>query len=354
MSASNLEGGTPPTAQARLGAPLTGQASPATAAAAGADDAPVQAAAGDPFGTPAAVRWPWLAAARPQTLPVGAVPVVVATALAAHEGTVDPVVFVCALLGAAAIQIGTNLFNDWADARRGADGPDRLGPPRMTQQGILPSGQVLGASLLAFAVASMAGLVLLQRGGALVAWVGTLSIAAGLAYTAGPLPLAYHGLGDLFAFAFFGPVAVVTTYVLHRGHAPFVAWAMGGALGAFSCAVLVVNNLRDRISDARVGKRTLAVRLGPRASRQQYVACLGLAYALTGACATAQWHVGARPTLALPWLSLPLAVVTARQMGQSDGRALNPSLGQTARLEALFGALACLGALWAQGRGAPW
>lgn len=284
----------------------------------------------------------WLAATRPATLTVGAVPVVVGTAIAAAEGGARPAAAGLALGVALAIQIGTNLFNDYADARRGADGDDRLGPPRATQQGWLSPGAVLAASVLAFAAAAGLATPLVAMHGAPLLAVGLACIAAGFAYTGGPWPLAYVGLGDAFVLLFFGGVATVGTAYVQTGRLSPHASLAALPIGLLATAVLVVNNLRDRASDARAGKRTLAVRLGGGFARGEYVACLTLAY-LTPAAAWAAGWVGLG--WLLPLLTAPLAWARARAVVRQDGAALNPELGATARLQLAFALLLAAGVL---------
>ena len=284
----------------------------------------------------------WWAAARPATLLASVVPVAVGTALCAAQDLQRWGVALAALLGATAIQIGTNLFNDFADFRSGADTADRLGPARMTQRGWIAPRQVLRASVLAFAAATGAGFYLLWAAGWPVVLIGLSSIAAGVAYTGGPYPLGYRGLGDIFTFVFFGLVAVCGTYYVQARSLSVGCVAAAAAVGSLATAILVVNNLRDRHTDAPAGKRTLAVRFGAGFVRAEYVALLALAYALP----VALWLAGrVGAGWLLPLLSLPLALGTARAVQRLDGAALNPLLGRTARLEALFGALLVVGVL---------
>lgn len=275
----------------------------------------------------------WLMATRPQTLPAGLLPVMVATALAHHDGALLPQAAWLAGLGAVLIQIGTNLFNDWADFYRGADTAARLGPIRVTQRGLIPPAVVWRAAMGSFLAAAVCGLGLLPLGGWPILGVGILSLLSGVAYTGGPYPLAYIGLGDLFVFVFFGLTATSATYYLHTGHVTLESLLLGASLGAFATGILVVNNLRDRHTDAQAHKRTLAVRLGPGAARAQYWACMLLPYGLLAVLATGPL---ASFKLAIPLVSLPWAVVLGRRVMRRDGADLNPLLGQTARLEALY------------------
>ena len=286
----------------------------------------------------------WLLAARPQTLPAGVTPVFLATALAASGQRASWQVAVCAALGAIAIQIGTNLFNDWADYVRGADTPDRLGPARMAQQGRINPAAVRRGALVAFALAAVCGLGLVAAGGWPIIAVGLVSIGAGILYTGGPYPLAYHGLGDLFAFVFFGVVATCATFYLQTGAVTGQSLAAGVALGAFATAILVVNNLRDRHTDAQVAKRTLAVRLGAGVSRAQYAACLALPYGVT--CARYAGEQGAGAHGWLPLLTLPWAVAHVHAVWRRDGRDLNVMLGRTAQLEMAWALATAAGLPW--------
>src|SRR3990172_2197647 len=217
----------------------------------------------------------WIMAARLPTLPAAVAPVLVGTAAAAHDGRLHVPSALAALVVSLAIQIGTNFANDASDFLRGADTAGRLGPPRVTQLGLLRARTVLWGAYLCFGVAAVIGLIFVVRYGWPVAVVGALAIAAGLAYTNGPWPIGYHGLGELFVFVFFGVVAVVgTTYVQTGGISP-LALAASVPVGLTCSAILVLNNLRDIDTDGAAGKRTLAVRVGPSATRMLYLGCLG-------------------------------------------------------------------------------
>jgi 1,4-dihydroxy-2-naphthoate octaprenyltransferase len=298
-------------------------------------------------------RRAWLMAARPQTLPAAAAPVVVGTGLAVGTGVDHPPAALAALVGAALIQIGTNFANDYYDAVKGADTEDREGFTRVTQAGLIAPASVRRATYLTFAAAVLVGTSLVYVGGLPILVVGLLSVAAGFAYTGGPYPLGYHGLGDLFVFVFFGVVAVTGTYYVQAaatlaapfplavppGTLPPVAVVASLPVAALSTNILVVNNVRDMETDAETGKRTLAVRLGYRWSRVQYVALLGLAYLVPPAL----WLAGpASAAASLPLLTLPLAVGVARTVcTRTAGEALNPALERTGKLLAahalLFG-----------------
>jgi len=297
----------------------------------------------------------WLMAARPQTLPAAAAPVAVGTGLAVGRGVDHPLAALAALVGAALIQIGTNFANDYYDAVKGADTEDREGFTRVTQSGLIAPESVKRATYLTFAAAILVGTTLVYVGGLPILIVGLLSVAAGLAYTGGPYPLGYHGLGDLFVFVFFGVVAVTGTYYVQAaavlagpfplgippGTLPPVAVVASLPVAAVSTNILVVNNVRDLETDAETGKRTLAVRIGYRWSRVQYVALLALAYLVPPAL----WLVGpASPAVLLPLLTLPLAVSVARTVcTRTDGEALNPALERTGKLLAAHSLLFAVG-----------
>lgn len=284
----------------------------------------------------------WWAAIRPATLWAGAVPVFVGTGLAVGDGHRAWLPALAALAGAIFIQIGTNLVNDYSDFRKGADGPDRLGPARATAKGWLSPREVATGAALSLAAAAAVGAYITVVGGWPMLVLGLVSIACAVAYTAGPLPLAYLGLGDVFVLAFFGLAATCGTYYLQAGVISAGSVWAGFAVGALATAILVVNNLRDRHTDARAGKRTLAVRFGERFTRTQYTVLVVGAYlavaaaVLTGAAGPGWW---------LTYGSLPLAIRQLRALRTVDGAALNPQLGATARLELIFGLLLAAGAL---------
>jgi 1,4-dihydroxy-2-naphthoate octaprenyltransferase len=281
----------------------------------------------------------WLGACRPATLPAAAVPVLAGSAVAWRAGGFRPGAALAALAGALFIQIGTNLANDVFDFWKGADRADRLGPVRAVAAGLLGPREVLAGMALAFALATACGAYLASLAGWPVIAIGVLSIASGVLYTAGPFPLAYVGLGDLFVMLFFGFVAVCGTVFVETGSVPAAAIAVSIPIGALSTAILVVNNLRDREQDARAGKRTLAVRFGRRFAVAEYALLLAAAYATPLALARES------PWVMLTWLSLPIAFRRFGAVRRSEGRALNAELGGTAKLLLLFGALLSAGLL---------
>lgn len=282
----------------------------------------------------------WLQAIRPKTLAAGAVPVIIGVGLAYRDGVGRLLPALAAFAGSLFIQIGTNLANDYYDFKRGADTSQRVGPVRVTQNGLIPPASVLAAALLSFAAAFAVGLYLVAVGGWPIALLGTVSLICGFGYTGGPAPLAYAGLGDLFVLAFFGFGAVAGTYFVQAGAlTPAVTWAAIPA-GTLAAAILVVNNLRDEETDAKAGKRTLVVRWGALAGKIEYCAMLAAAFAAP----LAMWMMGvARAWPLLSWLSAPFALMPLRRVLYQRGAALNPALGATARLELVFGILFALG-----------
>jgi len=324
----------------RSGSP-TSPSSPASREAGG--PAPGAPPAPPEAGRPPAWRIWWMAA-RPMTLPAAISPVLVASAAAAGEGRFRLGVFLAALTAALLIQIGANFANDLFDFKKGADTEARTGPVRVTQAGWVSEGQMVRATALVLGLAFLVGLFLVWVGGWPVLAVGLASIAGALAYTGGPWPLAYHGLGDLFVFIFFGLVAVVTTYYLHTGQVTALAVALAVPVGLIVTDILVVNNLRDIATDRKAGKRTLAVRLGDRATRYQYVLFLVIAYLVPVGLRLAGW-VGA--AWWLPALSLPLAWRLARTvLAGTQGPALNRVLKGTGQLHLLYGLLLGASLLW--------
>jgi 1,4-dihydroxy-2-naphthoate polyprenyltransferase len=285
----------------------------------------------------------WLMAARPRTLPAAVAPVLVGTALAATGGTFKPLTFLAALTGALFIQVGTNLSNDYSDARRGADAEDRLGPVRVTAGGLVPPRQVLIATYVAFAVAVLAGVYLIATAGWELLLVGAASILAGVLYTGGPRPYGYEGLGEVFVFLFFGVVAVAGSYFAQVEELTWEALVLAVPVGLLASAILVVNNVRDLETDRRAGKRTLAVRLGRERVRRLFVAMLVVAFL----SAPLPWLLGSlSPWLLLSWLAIPLALPLARTVRiRTDGPSLNGALGATGQLQLAFCVLLSAGLL---------
>jgi 1,4-dihydroxy-2-naphthoate polyprenyltransferase len=276
-------------------------------------------------------------AARPRTLPAAIAPVLVGTAAAVYVsgGEIRWGAFVAALLGSILIQIGTNLANDYSDARRGADTVDRLGPVRVTASGLVAPRRVLVATWLAFALAVAAGIYLATVAGPILLAVGAASIAAGVLYTGGPRPYGYAGLGEPFVFLFFGLVAVNGAYFVQLERLDWLPFGLSVAIGSLATAILAVNNVRDVDTDRRVGKRTLAVRLGREGARRLYIGLIATAYLallITLAAEGGPWEA------ALALVSLGLVPAAARPvLKRTDGPALNAALAKTGALLALFG-----------------
>lgn len=290
----------------------------------------------------------WLMAARPQTLPAAIAPVAVGTGVALDQGVFAPLPAAFALIGAALIQIGTNFANDYYDAQQGADSPDREGFTRVTAAGLIPPRSVRRAMLVTFGAAILTGTYLVYIGGIPILIVGLSSVLAGIAYTGGPYPLGYHGLGDLFVFVFFGLVAVTGTVYVQAaatiadpfplvppaGTIPAVGFIASVPVAALATNILVVNNIRDIETDAAAGKRTLAVRFGYRFSRGQFLLLLGLAYLIPlGMVVTGIGTLW----LLLPLVTLPYAARIGRTvLTETGGEYLNPALERTGKLLAAF------------------
>jgi len=307
----------------------------------------------------------WLMAARPRTLPAAIAPVLVGSAAAwlaledakvyvesavgdvARAGAVDTGddfrigALIAALVGSIFIQIGTNLANDYSDAKRGADDADRLGPVRVTSAGLIAPRRVLHATWLAFAVAVAAGIYLAFVAGPEILAVGAVSILAGILYTGGPRPYGYAGMGELFVFVFFGLVAVNGSYYVQLERLDWLPFALSLPIGFLATAILVVNNLRDIDTDRRAGKRTLAVRIGREPTRLLYAALVGGAFA---ALPLGLLLAGGPGWAALGLVAGPLAVAPLRAVAaSSDGPTLNRALAATGTLLAAFSLLAAAG-----------
>ena len=275
-------------------------------------------------------------AARPRTLPAAIAPVLVGTAAAIELVGELPRfgALIAALVGSIFIQIGTNLANDYSDAKRGADTVERLGPVRVTAAGLVAPQRVLVATWLAFAVAVAAGIYLATVAGGVIIAVGVASIAAGVLYTGGPRPYGYAGLGELFVFLFFGLVAVNGSYYVQLEELEWLPFGLSVAVGCLATAILVVNNVRDIETDRRAGKNTLAVRIGRANARRLYLGLVGLAYVTLAVILVVEGG---------PWwgllglISAPLAIRPTREvMTRTDGPALNAALAGTGALLGAF------------------
>ena len=287
----------------------------------------------------------WLMAARPRTLPAAIAPVLVGTAVAVEsEGHLPRVgAFLAALIGSIFIQIGTNLANDYSDAKRGADTVDRLGPVRVTSAGLVTPQRVLTATWVAFGVAVLCGIYLTAVAGLAILLIGVLSIAAGVLYTGGPRPYGYAGFGEVFVFLFFGLVAVNGSYYVQVERLDALPLGLSIAVGFLATAILVVNNVRDVETDRRAGKNTLAVRMGRRNAVALYRLLVLGAYVVLPIALLAS-ETSALPLIAL--LSLPMAVAPMRTMSnRTDGPALNAALAGTGALLGAFSLLVTIGLL---------
>ena len=287
----------------------------------------------------------WIMAARLRTLPAAVAPVLVGTALSATDRHLRVGGFIAALLGAIFIQVGTNLSNDYSDARRGADTEDRLGPVRVTAGGLVPPKQVLRATYIAFGAAVLAGVYLIATAGWVLLLVGAASILAGVLYTGGPRPYGYEVLGEVFVFLFFGVVAVAGSFYAQTEELAWEAFVLAVPVGLLASAILVVNNVRDLETDRRAGKRTLAVRLGRDGARGLYGGMLAAAFVT----APMPWLFGGDGLdawLLLPWLAIPLALPVAKIVRErTDGPSLNGALAKTGMLQLAFCVLLSAGLL---------
>ena len=272
----------------------------------------------------------WILASRPATLPVAVAPVLVGGAVTHATSLLRPLPFAAAMLGALLIQIGTNFANDVFDFEKGADDASRIGPPRAVQSGLLSPRSVRSGMTMAFGLATLVGVYLAFVGGWPIVAIGVASILSGVAYTGGPYPLGYNGLGDVFVFVFFGIVAVTGTTLVAGGSVPPMAWLAALPVGALATAVLVVNNVRDHKTDVRANKRTLVVRFGRRFGLVEYALLLIVAFTIPAVL------YGLR--LTSPWVLLSLVTVPrglrlfSTLVTQEDGPELNQCLAGTAKL----------------------
>lgn len=271
----------------------------------------------------------WILGARPRTLPAAFAPVVVATALAGEDSSL--IAALLALFVSLALQIGVNYANDYSDGVRGTDN-DRVGPIRITASGLATPQSVKRAAFLAFFLAAVAGLALAAMASWWLIAVGAAAILAAWGYTGGKNPYGYLGLGELFVFIFFGVVATVGTYFIQTGEITLDSLLVSIPMGTFSCALLAINNIRDRALDLPAGKKTLAVRMGDRNARYFFTTLIALGYLATFAMLN--------PWTLLTLLSLPIAVSLVRGvLGNAQGRELIPFLAKTGKLQLQFSIL---------------
>ncbi|QYJ92603.1 1,4-dihydroxy-2-naphthoate polyprenyltransferase [Shewanella spartinae] len=284
---------------------------------------------------------PWILATRPRTLPAAIGPILVGNALALSLTQFSWLIAATSMLCALLLQIAVNLANDYFDFKSGIDTEERLGPVRVTQSGLLDPSKVRNAMIACLLLALLVGSLLIYHGGWPIAILAAASILGALGYSGGPYPLASHGLGEVAAFIFFGLVAVVGSYYLQAHDTSVAAWILGSAIGLFNAAVMLVNNTRDIPTDAKAGKRTLAVKIGESQARVLYQALVYLPFALV----IGGFLLGTLPGLPvlLGGLSLILARKLNSEFSQTSGAALNPLLGRTAKLTVIFSALFSLG-----------
>jgi len=293
---------------------------------------------------PISARQAWILAARPKTLPAAVGPILVGTALALADDRFRWGPALAALLCALLLQIGSNFANDYFDFFKGADTHERLGPTRATAAGLLSPAAMRWGMVVVFGAAAVVGLFLIWVGGWPIFWAGLAAMIAALAYTGGPFPFGYYGLGELFVFIFFGLVAVCGTYYVQAHTLSATAILAAVPPGLLITGILVVNNLRDIDTDRRANKRTLAVRLGRRGTQIEYALLLCLAYL------TPLWlwlGMDKAAWILLPWLTLPLALPLVRAVFTTQGKLLNRTLAGTARLSLLYSVLLAAGVLLA-------
>ena len=284
---------------------------------------------------------PWIQAIRPKTLWAGFAPVLMGAALAFAESALNWLFAALCLLFALALQIGCNLANDYFDAKKGADTPDRLGPVRVTQSGLISPAAVRRAAGLCFGIASLIALAMIQRGGLLVVIILVTAVITAICYTGGPFPLGYNGLGDVAAFIYFGPVAVGGTHYIMTDSWSTDAIIAGFGPGFLSVAILTVNNLRDLETDRAAHKRTLIVMWGRTYGRIHYTVAL-IAAALVPVVLILR--SGSHHAVAIASLACVLAIVPlVRAVWRETGRPLNQTLGATARLLLVYSILFAVG-----------
>jgi len=278
-------------------------------------------------------------------LPAAAAGVITGSALAWYDGYFRIDAALACLLTAILLQIGSNLANDVFDFERGTDTAERAGPVRVTQAGLLTSSQVKMGMFIVFGLAALFGLYLAWLGGWPIILLGIAAIVSAIAYTGGPFPLGYYGMGDVFVFLFFGLASVAGTYYVQAGFVSTAAWWMAIPPGLIITAILVVNNLRDLENDRKAGKHTLAVIFGERASKTEYLVCVIVAYLVIPLTA---W-MGVVPWYSLiTWFSLPLAIRTTSIVFTQKGRPLNAALAGTGQVALLFSLLFWLGLFFSQ------
>lgn len=282
----------------------------------------------------------WFLASRPKTLLAGVIPVMVGSALAISAGKFFPLYSIVALICSVLIQIGTNFTNDLYDYLKGSDTIKRKGPRRVLASGLISVKEMRFAIILVFGVTFIVGLYLVYSAGLLILWVGILSIFAGIIYTAGPFPLAYNGLGDVFVFLFFGIVGTMGTFYLHTQEISILALIASIPVGSLITNILVVNNFRDIDEDHEANKNTLAVIFGRSFSKWQFIILMALSY-LTSIILLLKFSYSY--WILLPFLTLPLAALLVKMLNTLKGEALNKTLELSAKFAGLFGLLFSIG-----------
>jgi len=282
----------------------------------------------------------WILASRPRTLPAALVPVMVGSALAIYHGIFFPAYSIVALLCSILIQVGTNFTNDLYDYLKGTDTNERKGPLRVLASGLISVKEMKWGIFLVFFTAFILGLYLVYSVGIMILWIGIFSIIAGLAYTAGPFPLAYNGLGDLFVFIFFGIVGTVGTYYLHAQQFTFLAFLISLPVGALITNILIVNNYRDIEEDKTAGKNTLAVLLGKEFSKYEYVFLILVSFFIPFLL---HFKYDFNIWIFLPYITLPIAITLVKMIYALTGTQLNKTLELSAKFSALYGLLLSIG-----------
>jgi 1,4-dihydroxy-2-naphthoate octaprenyltransferase len=282
----------------------------------------------------------WILASRPRTLPAALVPVMVGSALAIYHGIFFPAYSIVALLCSILIQIGTNFTNDLYDYLKGTDTEERKGPLRVLASGLISVKEMKWGIFLVFLTAFLLGLYLVYSVGVMILWIGIFSIIAGLAYTAGPFPLAYNGLGDLFVFIFFGIVGTVGTYYLHAQQFTTLAFLISLPVGALITNILIVNNYRDIEEDKTAGKNTLAVLLGREFSRYEYVFFILISFFIPFLL---HFKYDFNIWIFLPYITLPIAITLVKMIYALTGTQLNKTLELSAKFSAIYGLLLSIG-----------
>ena len=284
----------------------------------------------------------WMLAIRPRTLPAAAAGVLMGAAMAWHDRHLRFDATLVCLFTALLLQIGSNLANDVFDFERGTDTAERLGPTRVTQAELLSPRQVKIGMAVVFSLAALLGLYLAWLGGWVIIILGIAAIISAIAYTGGPFPLGYYGLGDIFVFIFFGLASVAGTYYIQAGSVSPAVWWMTIPPGLIITAILVVNNLRDIENDRKAGKHTMAVRLGEQGTKIQYLVCMVIAYLILIPVAV----TGLIPWMTLlAWLSLPVAYQATQVVLTQKGRPLNMALAKTGQTALFFSLLFWVGLL---------